>query len=186
MEITHSRTEEEIASIVTQFRHVTPQIVDYPQTHRARLIKPALGFDSAAIALSFVPAAGEALVAGRSAHEDDYTYHHLRRDLFQICTDSGIEVGSRYIVPTSHLTVGRFITQSDFQTGKTIDSEKVKTLISSIEQINSWLEEEYWPKPSGTIKHGGEWIVGQEKGLDCRMGRLWYGGGVTIQIGSGF
>jgi hypothetical protein len=28
--------------------------------------------------------------------------------------------------------------------------------------------------------------VGQEKGLDCRQGTLWYGGGETIRIGKGF
>lgn len=55
-----------------------------------------------------------------------------------------------------------------------------------IEEINGWLEEKFWPREGGKRILKGEWVVGQEKGLDCREGALWYGGGETVRLGKGF
>jgi hypothetical protein len=53
-------------------------------------------------------------------------------------------------------------------------------------ELNEWLEREFWPKEGG-IRHGGEWVVGEEKGLEVRKGTLWYGsGGETVLVGEGF
>lgn len=49
-----------------------------------------------------------------------------------------------------------------------------------------WLEETFWPQEGGERNDEGEWVVGQEKGLDCRRGQLWYGGGETVNLGKGF
>lgn len=245
LEITHSKTKQEIETLVQKLRPQIPtvrplsplpspplpnprqtniphpQITDYPSTHRARLIKPILSYDTAAIALSFLPAAGEGLstssnpaqqthsLDGASEPEvqqhDAYTYHHLRRSLHDLCTEAGVEVASRYTVPSAHLTIARFITQTDICStpqGQTdsgmeqtdaavaapasIDREKIKKLLCTIEDINEMLREEYWPREGATVKKGGEWIVGEEKGLDCRRGTLWYGGGETVRLGKGF
>lgn len=182
-----------------------------------------LSYDTAAIALSFIPAAGEGLSSTSSAtrttqnanrvdldppeteivRDDSYTYHHLRRSLYDLCTEAGVEVASRYTVPSAHLTIARFVSQKDIsmqqngndrkeqeaETTVNIDNEKVKELINKIEEVNAWLQEKYWPKESGeeeAIEKEGEWIVGEEKGLDCRKGTLWYGGGETIRLGNGF
>lgn len=191
LEITHSLTEEEIENILVPLRTKVSEITDYTFDHRARLIKPMLSYDSAAIALSLLPAAGEGLDGGRTLTEDNHTYHHLRRGLYQLCKESGVAIASRYTVPSAHLTIGRFITQADFSTTDQDgsggpDLEKRMEWITVIEGINSWLQDEYWPKGNGTIRSGGEWIVGKEKGLDCRKGSLWYGGGETVQLGKGF
>ena len=190
-----------------------------------------LSYDSAAIALSFVPAAGEDNSFSQSSsrpnepaqstdkrykgdlepevkQDDNYTYHHLRRSLYELCVEAGVVVASRYTVPSAHLTVARFITQEDIsaprpKNGKaqpaqddemkpeaaSVVKEKVQTLVDKIEAINAWLQDEYWPKEGreqAAIKSGGEWIVGEEKGLDCRKGTLWYGGGETVRLGKGF
>ena len=186
-----------------------------------------LSYDSAAIALSFVPAANEAVSFPQSAsgpnqpaqfrdeqhkanpepevkQDDSYTYHHLRRSLYELCVEAGVKVASRYTVPSAHLTIARFITQEDISTPRSnngkaqsvqsdevvsVATEKVQILVDKIEAINAWLQEEYWPKEGrqeAVIGYGGEWIVGQEKGLDCRKGTLWYGGGETIRLGKGF
>jgi hypothetical protein len=189
LEITHSLTEPEIHAIVSNIGKPTAEtMTDYTYYHRARLIKPMLSYDGAALALSFVPAAGETLpskeisVAEERTQEDDkFTYHHLRRDLFNIARKTGVSVDSRYVVPSSHITLGRFLTQDDHNT-----PEKMINWIKKIEEINAWLEEEYWPKEGEKRKEEGEWVVGQEKGLDFRGGTLWYGGGNTIRIGKGF
>ena len=190
-----------------------------------------LSYDSAAIALSFVPAASEDFSISQSSsgpkqpsqstdehhkaipepevrQDDSYTYHHLRRSLYELCVEAGVEVASRYTVPSAHLTIARFLTQEDIsapranndiarpvQVNETkseaahVVEEKVLMLVDKIEAINAWLQDEYWPKKrqeEAVIKKGGEWIVGEEKGLDCRKGVLWYGGGETIRLGKGF
>ncbi|KAF2477963.1 AAA-domain-containing protein [Lindgomyces ingoldianus] len=179
LEITHSRTTKEIQSLVDIMKDKVPTITDHTFKHRARLIKPMIGFDASALALSFVPAAGEGLPSGRTLKDDQFTYHHLRRDLHDLCRETGVQVDSRYVVPSSHLTIGRFIRPEDFatETGAP-EPRKMDAFIKKIEEINEWLEVEYWPRGNGDkIPAGGEWIVGEEKGLNCRMGALWYGGG---------
>ncbi|KAI9793645.1 MAG: transport between ER and Golgi ATPase protein [Peltula sp. TS41687] len=192
LEVTHSRSAEEIAELVRILRPYASDITDYIYDHRARLIKPILSYDSSAIALSFLPAAGEG--HGRSSGEDHYTYHHLRRDMYDLCCKAGVVVDSRYVVPSSHLTIGRFVTSKDMATDGTDkehsqpDPEKMKKWVEKLEEINHWLRDEYWPEGDDPSSYDteGEWKVGEEKGLDCRFGTLWYGGGETLRLGKGY
>jgi hypothetical protein len=189
MEVAHSLTAEEIDSLVKALLPKGKDIADLSK--RARLIKPMLSYDSAALALSFVPAAGEGLVNRRTAVDDHYTYHHFRRDLYAAITTASVNVGSRYVVPSAHLTIARFNSPNVFggdlmDAEVTLDMKKRKHWIHEIELINDWLSNEFWPQEDHPIKAGGEWIVGEEKGLDFRKGTLWYGGGETIYLGKGF
>lgn len=176
LEVTHSKTAPEISSVLSTLQPSVDEIANYTFTHRTRLIKPCLGFDDQAIALSFVPVSSEA-PSNSHAHERNttdaaYTYHHLHQDVWQLVHSAGVEVGSRYVVSSAHLTVGRFITNDDFFTNGKIDGEKVKRLVDVIEEVNAWLEREFWPDAEGRSREGGEWVVGQELGLDCRRGTL--------------
>jgi hypothetical protein len=190
LEITHSKTAPEIAALVSTIKPSVATITEHTLDHRARLIKPTIGFDSSALALSFVPAAGEPSSAdpGRTAEQDIFTYHHLRRDLYELCEKTGIKINSRYVVPSSHLTIARFIDLKDFNNEDGgHDGAKMKEFIQKIEEINGWLEKEFWPEHhDGKVPEGGEWLVGEEKGLHCRSGTLWYGGGETVHLGKGF
>jgi vesicle-fusing ATPase len=200
MEIAHSKTSTEIATIVARIQPSIAAIAHHTVHHPPRLVKPLLGFDSSAIALTYLPANGEALpglggrrgrgLAAQTAQHDSYTYHHFRRDLFDACRGAGAQVESRYVACSAHLSMARFVSEKGFRKGGgsgDIDREEMRRLVAVIEDINEWLVEEYWPKEGeATIKAGGEWIVGQEAGLDCRHGQLWYGGGETIYMGSGF
>ena len=191
MEVTHSKTAPEIEHLVNILQSSRQTIADYPASHRARLIKPMISYDSAALALSFVPASGEALSTGRTIDDDKYTYHHFRRDLHSMITKGGVEVGSRYVVPSAHLTIARFNTPNVFggdalDGTQTQDIEKRRHWVHEIDMINKWLEAEYWPSENGPIRPGGEWIVGEEKGLDFRKGTLWYGDGESVYLGKGF
>ena len=200
LEITHSRTREEIELLVEQMRPSIQKITDSTFENHAGLVKPSLSYDSAAIALSFLPAAGEKQCSIHGPPVDDvqqddtFTYHHLRRELYDLSVKAGVTITSRYTVPSAHLTIARFTNQSDITTppGSTaIDQSKVVGIIGKLEEINTWLREEYWldddaEHPGGKRFPAGEWIVGEEKGLDFRMGTLWYGGGETIRLGKGF
>lgn len=191
MEVTHSKSAAEIDHLVSVLQSNCEKIADYPATHRSRLIKPMISYDSAALALSFVPAAGESVPEKWTSENDAYSYHHLRRDLHSMIEKAGVSVGSRYVVPSAHLTIARFNTPNVFggdvkDISVALDLKKRKHWISEIETINKWLEAEFWPKEGEGIKAGGEFIVGEEKGLDFRKGRLWYGGGETVYIGKGY
>ena len=191
MEVTHSLTAPEIDHLVSILTPACQSIADFPATHRARLVKPMIGYDGAALALSFVPASDENLHSGRTREDDAYSYHHLRRDLYAKIEEGGVKVGSRYVVPSAHLTIARFNTPNvfggdPFDVQKTQDTKMRKDWIREIETINKWLEAEYWPREGQTIMPGGEWIVGEEKALDFRKGQLWYGGGETVYLGKGF
>ena len=212
LELAHSKTKAEILALIDQIQPKIQQITDYPSetAHRARLIKPEITYDAAAIALSYLPAAGELpLPSGRSVSDDTFTYHHLRRDIHDLCTEAkdgtgGVDVGSRYSVPSAHFTIARFIVKEDFENNGTVNHKKVQELIEKIEGLNDWMKREFWPEGSqqsfdavhsndmkaygaSKIKDGGEWIIGQEdKGLDCRWGTLWYGAGETLRLGRGF
>lgn len=186
LEVTHSRTPGEIASLVEQVRPAIPALTNYAFAHRSRLVKPMLSYDLAAVAVSFLPAAGEPVASppaadGSAAHEvdDSYSYHHLRRDAFDLVRATGVDIASRYVVPSAHITLGRYLGQEDHAT-----PEMREAWTRTIDEANAWLEEEVWDTADGAFV--GEWIVGQEKGIDARSGRLWYGGGKTIMMGEGF
>ncbi|TPX12201.1 uncharacterized protein E0L32_007087 [Thyridium curvatum] len=188
LEVDHSRTPDEIAALLATLRPSAPALTAWPYAHRARLVKPMLSYDLAAIAVSFLPAAGEEVLSprpvlpqpdDRASRDDGYTYHHLRRDLFGQVREAGVDIVSRYVVPSAHITLCRFLTQDDHAS-----PEARQRWINKIDEINAWLEREVWDRKDGEFL--GEWIVGQERGLDFRVGPLWYGGGRSIMLGEGF
>jgi hypothetical protein len=187
LEVTHSRTPQEIEQLVAQMRPTIPSLADFTLTHRSRLVKPMVSYDLAAFAVSFLPAAGEPVTSpatdsGAPPHEanDAYSYHHLRRDVFDLAKTGGVDVDSRYVVPSAHITLGRYLTQEDHAT-----PEARRRWTAAIDRVNAWLEAEVWDCADASA-FIGEWIVGQERGIDARCGRLWYGGGRTIMVGEGF
>ncbi|ROV92358.1 hypothetical protein VMCG_09125 [Cytospora schulzeri] len=196
-----TRTPSEITPLVEQLRPALPALTSYTFTHRSRLVKPMLSYDLAAIAVSFLPAAGEPVTSPppsstaasisqannsnsnntAATHEvnDSYSYHHLRRDAFDMVKAAGVEVASRYVVPSAHITLGRYLGQEDHAT-----PEMRERWTRTIDEVNAWLEGQVWDVADGAFV--GEWIVGQEKGIDARDGCLWYGGGRTVMMGEGF
>ncbi|KIW03123.1 uncharacterized protein PV09_05766 [Verruconis gallopava] len=174
LEITHSKTAGEIEALKQQVGPVADRIVNYGRTpgHQAKLIKPMVGFDASALAITFVPATGR----GR-----DFSYHHLRRDVFDIVTGAGLKVDSRYVVPSAHLTIGRFITQRDFaKEDGTVDAAKMKRFVDAIDDINSWLQAEFWPNDGSSDDGAGSWTVGETAPIVLRWGTVWYGGGESM------
>lgn len=187
IELAFSRTAEEIDAIKSTLGAAIPTVANYTYRNRARLVKPMISYDLSAFALSFLPACGEPglsppPVAPDNAEGvqqgDQYTYHHLRRDMWNLAKDAGVAIDSRYIVPSAHITLGRYLTDKDHAT-----PEQRQKWVEAIDDINKWLETEVWGNPNGLI---GEWVVGQESGLDVRVGTLWYGGGRTVLRGEGF
>ncbi|KAI6783513.1 uncharacterized protein J7T54_005542 [Emericellopsis cladophorae] len=188
LEVAFSKTPTEIADLVASMRSSLPSIVNHTHNHRARLVKPMISYDLSAFALSFVPATGEPPLSPAPAapdtaenivQGDEYTYHHVRMDIFDKVQKAGVEVGSRYQVPSAHITLGRYITQAEHDT-----PEKRQAWVDRIDEINAWLEKEVWDEKDSDFI--GEWMVGQERSIDARIGTIWYGGGRTLVVGEGF
>ncbi|KAK1141470.1 hypothetical protein N8T08_009010 [Aspergillus melleus] len=185
LEIAPGRTEEEIESLVARIQRTgaLSELADYAFHHRTRLINPIISYDTSAMALSFVTAA-----------DDEYTYHHLRRDLCNSVAATGISPASRYVVPSAHITIARFITQEGFLREGSgtdaeggVDEERVAELVERIEQTNEKLRKRYWSREKvGHAPAKGDWVVGQEQGLVFKKGRSWYGGGEKVFEGKGF
>ncbi|KAJ5287032.1 hypothetical protein N7478_002718 [Penicillium angulare] len=153
-------------------------IVDYTLTHSPRLGRPVVSYDSTAFALSFVPAAED--------DHDTYSYHHLRRDLWDIASKSGCQFASRYNVPSAHITIARFAVPPGEDKSKELDGlcSKANAIVNTIEGINQELRSTEWKRFGSPTR--GEWVVGQERGLELNKGRSWYGKGDAVLIGNGF
>lgn len=190
LEVAHSLTESEIGELLRIMEPTVSKITDYSFDHRARLIKPLLSYDNQAIALSFLPASDETMSDAIDGNADSYTYHHLRRDLYDLCKRTGVDVGSRYVVPSAHLTLARFVTErnpgGDDEGQISSSSAEMIKWTNQLEEINSWLKEQYWPESRSATTAEGEWVVGDERGLECRAGTVWYGGGRSVHVGRGF
>jgi hypothetical protein len=193
MEMASCRTEAEIEGFAAHLQKsgVVLDLVDYTFHHRTRLVKPIVSYDATAMALSFVPAAGDEAIDGQThSNGDTYTYHHLRRDLFDRLRATGLLMKPRYIVPSAHITIARFITQDEYMVdgpgpdeARVVAQERVAALVQRIEQINERLRQGYWPRENRAMPVKGEWLVGQGKGLELCKGRSFYGGGVKIVTG---
>ncbi|EAW06317.1 uncharacterized protein ACLA_080010 [Aspergillus clavatus NRRL 1] len=191
LEIASSRTPVEIEALASHMQQsgALARLTDYTFHHQARLVKPIVSYDAAAMALSFVPAAGEKTAWKRSAEDDDYTYHHLRRDLYAVVAATGVQLKPRYLVPSAHITIARFITQDISHLGSSMTKEQgvnhaqVAVLLNKIEQINRKVQTMYWPREDQSILSNAEWVVGEETGLEFCKGPCWYGEGEKVLVG---
>ncbi|KAJ5187129.1 Ribosomal protein L44e [Penicillium cf. viridicatum] len=175
LEIRSSLTGPEIDEITSSLEMTgsVAELANYTLTHRARLVKPVISYDTSAIALSFVPAAGEDDRSVYSGKDDQFTYHHLRSDLYNIVTQSGCPIAARYTVPSAHITIARFIVPSGAKEGES-DSpkefeKKALALIDKIEDLNHELRSNVWWRLGDPSQ--GQWVIGHEKGLELMKGR---------------
>ena len=188
LEMVSSRTALEVDRVTAFLQEKLPlqEIVNYTLTHRARLVRPVVSYDAAAMALSFVPAAGETTNQLDWTVDDEYSYHHLRRDLWNIVARSGYQPASRYNVPSAHITIARFAVPAGFDKEKALEllTDGRVAMVEKIEDINQELRSKEWKRFGHASR--GEWIVGHERGLELNKGQSWFGKGEAVLIGNGF
>lgn len=189
LEIASSQTPAGIDALVSHLEKTgkASDIANYTFNHRTHLAKPMVSYDTTAMALSFLPVGGDDHTRSPA---DAYSYHHLRRDVFDQVAATGVQVNSRYAVASAHITIARFITQDGFQlegpgTERHVDFSRVQALVEKVDDINDRLKRQHWPNGNENMAKI-EWIVGQEKGLDFHKGRSWYGEGDAVFVGRGF
>lgn len=134
----------------------------------ARLARPMVVYDPAAVAVSFLPVVAGSIdrdgTGSPFKNASEYTYHHVRRDCWNIAS-SAIPVASRYVVPSAHLTVARFVGKDG------INAQRMRELLERIDSLNGQLEE----IDMESRQH--EWVVGEERPMELRAGSCWYGAG---------
>ena len=178
LEIASSKTAEEVETILERLQPAFPCLARVTErcSRQPRLVKPELSFSGSALAINFVPAI--------DPERDVFSYHHLRRDVYDIVTAAGVEVASRYYHPSAHVTIARFARQQEFtlyrEDGAWFDRARGEKLIKGFESIDRWLQDEYAPRDDGSVRPGGMWVVGEDKGLECWKGTIWYGGGEDV------
>lgn len=149
LEVAHSVTEDKVRALLKRLKPAINSLKNIPSD--VVLVKPLICFDNSAVALTLVPHSSS-----------DFTYTHYRAWLHETVTEAGVDVESRYQVPSAHITIGRFT--------ETVNGEIVDQLVDAIGQINDRLE-------SSAV----EWHIGQEREVEVRCGRIWYGGGWAEQ-----
>lgn len=189
LEMLPARTIAEVDEIETFLKENAPlqYIVNYTLTHRARLVRPIVSYDASALALSFVPAVEDTDHEVDGISNNYYSYQHLRSDLYDIVTEAGCQLEARYTVPSAHVTIARFVrpvgwTEKEFEESS-LFRKRAKELVATIEDINQELRSDDWKRFGNPSR--GEWVVGQEKGLELMKGRSWYGKGESVLIGKG-
>ncbi|KAF3479622.1 uncharacterized protein GIQ15_06598 [Arthroderma uncinatum] len=166
IEISHRRPMAHLRSVYDQMGSgLVQELLDHPVTlnatdHRAaRLGRPILLFDGVGVAIAFVPLG-----------TDQYTYHHLRRDLHSIALRSGITTDTCYTACMAHITLGRFVDTKNFFDSENAETalQRLKVWMDTIQSMNEELKERY-------STDEWEWTVGGEKGLELQMGMLKFG-----------
>ena len=136
-----------------------------------------------ALALSFLPVQPD---------NSKYTYHHLRRDLWnETVQKSGLLSCGRYVVPSAHVTIARFNSINVFpgdpdDESATLQDRNLRRWLQCIDVINTWLSD--IDDPARIEAENNEfswWTLGEEEGLELRIGRTWYGGGELLCKGLG-
>ncbi|TGZ82199.1 hypothetical protein EX30DRAFT_218179 [Ascodesmis nigricans] len=172
LEALHSVTTEEVNTAISKLPHgvndlqeITDSLVNGAR-QKVLLTSPRVGFDGSALAVGFIPVYEEDLGKGEGEKTKWYSYHHLRRDAWDEANKKGLNVQSRYVVPSAHVTIMRYVSEDV----KFVDG--LERWMKGIEEVNEWLERE---------GDGVKWdITGDPKGLVWRKGQLWYGGGETV------
>lgn len=163
LEIVHSKPDSHVDSVVLKLKpHLDRLLGPMPAPV---LVKPILSYDQNALALSFIP---EEDNLDQKSSLGWYTYQHYRRDLCDIVQrKAGITVDSRYHFPSAHVTIARFVKPLEGTTDR---------WIKTLDSINEWIE-------SSENARNMRWTVGEERGSECRVGLIWYGGGRAEGIG---
>ena len=150
-EVTHSRTAEQLEAVLERVRVRQAGLFDLPLSS-VTLDPPLVNFDTAAVALTFLPC------------DDTYTFHHLRRDVYARVADIGLAWTGRYIAPTAHITIARFI-DGGFPSRPGLSMPQ---WVDGLEQLRA--ECRHWD---------GRWVL-SEGFAEVSTGRSWYGSGYSV------
>lgn len=99
IELVHSKSPAELETNAEKAKSHVARFTGFVAEHLAGLDRPTMNLDDTAVALTFP-----------LVEDSWYTYFHLRRNLANICAESGMEVASKHYITSSHITFVRFVT----------------------------------------------------------------------------
>ncbi|KLO86271.1 uncharacterized protein FFB20_05441 [Fusarium fujikuroi] len=178
-----SITPKELVDKTIKFKPCLKKLASIFHGQQIRLVKPKLSFNEGGVALSFVPAADEETQDIRTK-TTDYTYLHLRRDIFALCSEKGVDAETQKGATACHITLARFITQEDHNRNGNPSQEAMASWVTRIEEINEMLAQKYWPHEGSVPPESGSWVIDGRRSLDIRAGTIWYGGGQSLDFES--
>ncbi|CCT72946.1 uncharacterized protein FFUJ_12844 [Fusarium fujikuroi IMI 58289] len=178
-----SITPKELVDKTIKFKPCLKKLASIFHGQQIRLVKPKLSFNEGGVALSFVPAADEETQDSRTK-TTDYTYLHLRRDIFALCSEKGVDAETQKGATACHITLARFITQEDHSRNGNPSQEAMAFWVTGIEEINEMLAQKYWPHEGSVPPDSGSWVIDGRRSLDIRAGTIWYGGGQSLDLES--
>ncbi|SCV39897.1 uncharacterized protein FFB14_07333 [Fusarium fujikuroi] len=178
-----SITPKELVDKTIKFKPCLKKLASIFHGQQIRLVKPKLSFNEGGVALSFVPAADEETQDIRTK-TTDYTYLHLRRDIFALCSEKGVDAETQKGATACHITLARFITQEDHNRNGNPSQEAMASWVTGIEEINEMLAQKYWPHEGSVPPESGSWVIDGRRSLDIRAGTIWYGGGQSLDFES--
>ena len=97
-EVTHSRTSRQLQPLVATVRGHRSELCCQLPIDRVKLDSPLLNYDTSAVAITFLP-----------IDVDGYDIARLRAEVGGRLAGMGIEWDGRYVAPTAHITIGRFV-----------------------------------------------------------------------------
>ncbi|KII89997.1 hypothetical protein PLICRDRAFT_75040, partial [Plicaturopsis crispa FD-325 SS-3] len=140
LEIGNSFTPETLSPLITALRPHVASLTALP-SDPITLDAPLLTYDASGLALSFLPLTN--------------AYHRLRARLWAEVRAAGIDAKSRYVAPSAHVTIARFV-----EGGVGVGREELVGILDGVkEDVAKWK---------------GEWRL---ESLEVRAGNNWYGGG---------
>ncbi|CUM65865.1 uncharacterized protein PRCAT00003515001 [Priceomyces carsonii] len=107
------------------------------------LNEPLICFDSNAIAVSFTS-------VGKCSSR-------YRQDVFESVSLYDIKAQPRYLSPTMHITIVRFV--------KELDEEDIKSLLQKVDELNSSIQNFEWKVSKCELNYGLGWYGQPKKGI---------------------
>ena len=151
-EVSHSRTTEQLQPLVAAIRSHGSQLFDALPLDRVKFDSPLVNYDTAAVALTFLP-----------VDVDGCDITVLRAELGRRVAALGIEWDGRYVPSSAHITIGRFIRPQ-------LQCATMDQWLGQMDKLRERCKQ--WQ---------GEWCLAHGP-LQVMTGKSWYGGGdVVIQ-----
>lgn len=149
-EITHSKTPQQLQPLVSAIRSHGLRLFEALPVERVKFDAPLVNFDTAAVAVTFLP-----------VNVDGYSIAAFRSELAGRLSELGVEWDGRYVAPTAHVTIARFV-KPELQNA-TMEQWLLK-LDELREQCQQW---------------EGGWCLADAR-LQVMTDKSWYGGGTVV------
>ena len=149
-EVTHSRTAEQLQPLLAAVRSHESQLFSALPVDRVRFDSPLLNYETSTVALTLLP-----------VDVGDYDITTLRAEVGERLSAVGVQWEGRYVAPTAHITIGRFIRSQ-------LQRATMEQWLAKLDELRD--ECRQWQ---------GEWCLAHGS-LQVMTAASWYGHGTVV------